>query len=324
MSAGLRRRDAVIALAIFATLAAAAPIAQALGAGHWVSLITRIMIFAIATLSLDLLLGVGGLVSFGHAAFVGIGAYVAGVLVQEGVGDVLIALPATLAASALFAAFAGAVSLRTRGVAFIMITLAFGQMAYFLAQSLYLYGGDDGLTLPGRSTAAGLPLLENRLVFYYVTLGALALAYLIVRALVASRFGRALIGARDNEVRMASLGYDVFRIRLRAFIVSGMIAGVAGLLLANHAEFVSPAYMSWRRSGDFIFMAIAGGLGSLWGAIAGAALFMLVEEALSHLTEHWQAIFGLIVILFVLASRGGLAGLADRVFGPGGGGGAHG
>ncbi len=310
-----RRRDAVIALILFAALALAPALAQALGAGYWISLLNRIMIFAIATLALQLALGFGGMVSFGHAAFVGIGAYMTGIAVQEGYGDVLIALPVTLLASAAFGAFAGMVSLKTRGVAFIMITLAFGQMAYFFAQSLYLYGGDDGLTLSGRLTVAGLPLLEDRVTFYYVTFAVLALAYLFMRRLVASRFGRALTGARDNATRMASLGYDVTAIRLIAFVISGMLASVAGMLLANQTEFVSPAYLAWHRSGDLIFMAIAGGVGSLWGAIAGAAAFLLAEEGLSHLTEHWKAIFGLAIILFTLLTQGGLAGLMERVLG---------
>jgi branched-chain amino acid transport system permease protein len=311
---------------IFAVFAAAPLVAQALGAGYWVSLLTRIMILAIATLSLDLVLGIGGMVSFGHAAFVGIGAYMAGILIQEGFGDVLIALPVTMVCCAFYGAFSGAISLRTRGVAFIMITLAFGQMAYFFAQALYRYGGDDGLTLTARLTVAGLPLFENRMAFYYIVLGLLILSYLFISAIAGSRFGRALIAARDNEVRAASLGYDVFRIRLTALILSGIIAGIAGLLLANHTEFVSPAYTAWQRSGEFIFMAIIGGLGSLWGAIVGTAAFLLIEEGLSGLTEHWKAIFGPLVILFVLFTRGGLSGLADRVFGPrrDGAGGGHG
>jgi len=299
-------------LILFALLALAPPLAYALGAGHWVSLLTRVMILAIAALSLDFILGIGGMVSFGHAAFVGIGAYMAGILGHEGFGDVLIALPVVLVCCAVYGAFTGAISLRTQGVAFIMITLAFGQMAYFFAQSLYRYGGDDGLTLASRSTVAGLKLFDNKLVFFYIVLGVLILAYLIVRALAASRFGRALLACRDNATRMASLGYDVFRIRLTAFVISGMVAGVAGILMANHTEFVSPAYTAWQRSGEFIFMVIIGGLGSLWGAVAGAAAFLLIEEGLSGLTEHWKGIFGPLIILFVLFTRGGLSGLIDR------------
>lgn len=314
------RRDRLIPLVLFAALALIPPLAHALGAGHWVSLLTRVMILAIVALSLDLILGIGGLVSFGHAAFVGIGAYVAAILLQEGAGDVLIALPLVLAATAAYGAFAGAISLRTKGVAFIMITLAFGQMTFFLAQALYAYGGDDGMTLTARSTVAGLKLFENKLAFFYIVLGVLILAYGLIRTVALSRFGRALAGCRDNPERMASLGYDVTRIRLMAFVLSGMVAGVAGLLLANHTEFVSPAYTAWQRSGEFIFMVIIGGLGSLWGAMAGAAAFLLIEEGLSGMTEHWKALFGPLIILFVLFTRGGVAGLVARVWPKSGGG----
>lgn len=317
-AAPTRRIDRLIPLVLFVVLALAPLVAQGLGLGHWVSLLTRVMILAIAALSLDLILGIGGLVSFGHAAFVGIGAYMAGILIHEGFGDVLIALPVVLVCCAFYGAFTGAISLRTQGVAFIMITLAFGQMAYFFAQALYRYGGDDGLTLTARSTVAGFRLFDNKLAFFYIVLGVLIAAYFLMRMLAASRFGRALLACRDNPTRMASLGYDVFRIRLGAFIISGMVAGVAGILIANHTEFVSPAYIAWQRSGEFIFMVIIGGLGSLWGAILGAAAFLLIEEGLSGLTEHWKAIFGPLIILFVLFTRGGLSGLAARIF-PGGG-----
>lgn len=309
-----------VPLAIFAVLAIVPLLALQTGSGHWISLVTRVMILAIAALSLDLILGIGGLVSFGHAAFVGIGAYLTGILGFEGLGDVLVAVPVVLVASGLFAAATGAISLRTHGVAFIMITLAFGQMAFFLSQTLYRYGGDDGLTLTARTTVAGFRLFEHKLAFFYCVLCVLIGCYLLVRALAASRFGRVLQGARDNPVRIASLGFDVTGVRLTAYVISGMMAGLAGLLLANHTEFVSPAYMAWQRSGEFIFMVIIGGLGSLWGAVLGAAAFLLIEEGLSGLTEHWKAIFGPLIVLFVLFTRGGLSGLFDRISGrPGGG-----
>jgi branched-chain amino acid transport system permease protein len=287
--------------------------------GYWLSLATRAAIIALAALSLDLVLGLGGLVSFGHAAFLGIGAYAAGIMLVEGGGDVLIALPVALAAGAAFALFSGAVSLRTKGVAFIMITLAFGQMAYFLAQALYPYGGDDGLTLPSRAAVAGLPLLEGRVNFYFACLGALLASWLGLRMLASSRFGRALQATRDNPDRAASLGFDVTRIRLVAYVISGMVCALAGFLLAQHNQFVSPAFLSWQRSGELIFMVILGGAGTLAGAIPGAILgaiaFILTEEFLSGLTEHWKAIFGPLIILFVLFTRGGITGLMDRLGG---------
>jgi branched-chain amino acid transport system permease protein len=280
--------------------------------GHWISLFTQMMILALAALSLDLILGVGGLLSFGHAAFIGLGAYVTGILIQEGRGDLMISLPLTLLVSGCFAYVTGTIALRTRGVVFIMITLAFGQMAFFAAQALYAYGGDDGLTLDGRSTVFGLKLLNNKTTFYYLTWFFLSGAMLLLYRLSRSRFGRVLLGARDNPVRMESLGYDVFRVRLMAYVISGMIAGLAGFLLANHTEFVSPAYAAWQRSGDLIFMVIIGGVGSLWGAVGGALTYLLLEEGLSGLTEHWKVIFGPLIILFVLLTHGGIAGVMAR------------
>ena len=281
------------------------------GQGHWVPLLTQIMIFALAALSLDLVLGIGGLVSFGHAAFIGLGAYTTGILLKEGYGDTFLSLPLSMLVCALFAYLTGLVALKTRDVVFIMITLAFSQMVFFATQSLYRYGGDDGLTLPMRAPFLGQSLFGNKILFYYFTMACLLLCLAGLIRLVQSRFGRVLLGARDNEIRMAALGYDVFRVRLAAYTLSGMIAGLAGFLIANQTEFVSPAYASWQRSGDLIFMVILGGVGSLWGAVAGAFTFLLLEESLSGLTEHWKVIFGPMIILFVLFSRGGLARLHD-------------
>jgi branched-chain amino acid transport system permease protein len=279
----------------------------------WLALLTRALIFAIAALSLDLILGVGGLVSFGHAAFLGIGAYVTGIMITEGRSEALVILPVILAVCALFGAITGAVCLRTRGVAFIMITLAFGQMVYFLAQALSAYGGDDGLTLYEKSTLLGFNPFANRTSFYYSVLTALAGAYLLVRGLVASRFGRVLRAARENPVRVSVTGFDVNRVRLTAYVISGMLAGLSGFFLANHTEFVSPAFMSWQRSGELIFMAVLGGVGSLHGAIIGAIAYLIAEDALSHLTEHWRVIFGPMIILFVLFTRGGIVGMLRKL-----------
>ena len=301
-------------------LLALAPLAVSLGMpAGWLALLTRAMIFAIAALSLDLILGVGGLVSFGHAAFLGIGAYVTGIMITEGQAEALLILPVVLGICALFAAITGAICLRTRGVTFIMITLAFGQMVYFLAQALSAYGGDDGLTLYEKSTVAGLDLFSTRTGFFYCVLAALAGCYMLVRILVASRFGRILRAARENPVRVSVTGFDVTRIRLIAYVISGMVAGIAGFFLANHTDFVSPAFMSWQRSGELIFMTVLGGVGSLHGAIIGAIAYLIAEDALSHLTEHWRVIFGPMIILFVLFTRGGIVGMLRRL---GGGSGA--
>jgi branched-chain amino acid transport system permease protein len=310
-----RARFAAQALpvAIFLVLAVIPLLALVAGGGYLVSLGARVMIFAIAAVALDLLLGFGGLISFGHAAFIGLGAYAVGILAAHGITDALIALPTALAVSALYAFLTGIVCLRTTGVYFIMITLAFGQMAFFTATSLAPYGGDDGLTITERSTVLGFALLKNERVFYYVVFGCLVGSYLFCRALVASRFGRVLRGAKENPVRMAAIGFNVFRFRLGAYVMAGALAGLSGFLLANATEFVSPAYMSWQRSGELIVMVLLGGLGSLDGAIIGTAAYLVTEEWLAGFTENWKVIFGPVLVLIVLFARGGLIGVGTKL-----------
>jgi branched-chain amino acid transport system permease protein len=306
----------VIAPALIFVALAAVPLVASVGAQTYVlDLVSRIMIFAIAAVALDVLIGYGGLISFGHAAFVGLGAYAVGILSAHGFGDALIALPVALAASALFALATGAVCLRTHGVYFIMITLAFSQMMFFTAASLAPYGGDDGLTVRARSTIAGFALMRDALSFYYIVFACLLATYLLCRALLGSRFGRVFCGGRENPIRMASIGYDVFRYQLVAYVIAGAIGGLSGFLLANAVEFVSPAYMSWQRSGELVIMVLLGGMGTLYGAVMGAAAFVLAEEWLSGLTEHWKMIFGPLLVLVVLFARGGLVGLAARLVG---------
>lgn len=295
---------AFVALALAPLLAAWLP-----GERYILGLLARVMIFAIAAVSLDLILGYGGLVSFGHAAFIGLGAYAVGILAAHGITDIVLVLPVTLAVCALFALGTGAVAVRTRGVYFIMITLAFGQMAYYTATSLAQYGGDDGLRLDHRSTFLGEPIAAGPFAFYYVVFGALVLFYLLTRMIVSSRFGRVLRAARQNPVRAETLGFNVGAVRLTAYVIAGMIAGVAGFLLANHILFVSPAYMSWQRSGELIVMVVLGGMGTLHGAVIGSLAFLLIEEFLSTVTEHWKVIFGPLLVLVVLFARGGLLGL---------------
>lgn len=304
--------DVVAPVLIFIALAAV-PLVAIYGAQTYVlDLFSRIMIFAIAAVALDFLIGYGGLISFGHAAFVGLGAYAVGILSVHGFTDALIALPVALAASALFALATGAVCLRTQGVYFIMITLAFSQMVFFTASSLAPYGGDDGLTVRARDTIAGFALMRDPRSFYYIVFACLLVTYLLCRALIASRFGRVFCGARENPIRMASIGYNIFRYQLVAYVIAGAFGGLSGFLLANAAEFVSPAYMSWQRSGELVIMVLLGGTGTLYGAVMGAAVFVLAEEWLSGLTEHWKMIFGPLLVLIVLFARGGLIGLAGR------------
>lgn len=308
-----RGRAGMLPAALFAAFAAVPLAAPYLGEAYVLNLGTRIVIFAIAALGLDLLVGTGGLVSFGHAAFVGLGAYAVGILAAHGINEALIALPAALAAAALFALVTGAVALRTRGVYFIMITLAFAQMAFFTAASLAPYGGDDGLTLATRPTLGGVPVFAGDRSLYVVSLMGLGAAWLMCRALAASRFGRVYRGARDNPARISAFGFAVFRYQLVAYVIAGMLGGLAGFLLANVTDFVSPAYMAWQRSGDLLVMVILGGAGTLHGAILGAAAVLLTEEWLSGVTEHWKAVFGVLLVLAAVFARGGLTGVAERL-----------
>ena len=308
-------RLGVLPAMIFLVLALV-PAPAAFGPESYVlGLFTRVMVFAIAAMALDFICGYGGLVSFGHAAFVGIGAYAVGILGSHGITDILVSLPAALLVSAIFAYLTGTVCLRTKSVYFIMITLAFGQMAYFIAGSLAPYGGDDGLTVRVRSTLLGFPFLQNDRTLYYFVLLSLFAAYLMFRAIVYSRFGRVFRGARENPTRMATLGFDVFRFQRVGYVIAGAVGGLSGFLLANATEFVSPAYMSWQRSGELIIIVLFGGIGSLHGAIIGAAAYLLVEEILGGITEQWKLIFGPLLVLVVLFARDGLLGLADTIRG---------
>jgi branched-chain amino acid transport system permease protein len=314
-SEGLRKIPTaeIAPLAIFLGLALV-PLAALFGAQAYVlDVFMRVMIFAIAALGLDLIVGYGALVSFGHAAFVGLGAYAVGILAAHGVNEALISLPIALLAATLFAAGTGAVCLRTQGVYFIMITLAFGQMAFFTASSLAPYGGDDGLTVQVRNTIAGFALLKSDRAFYYIVLSCLLGCYALCRAIVVSRFGRVFRGARENPTRLATIGFDVYRYQLVAYAISGTLGGLAGFLLANATEFVSPAYMSWQRSGELIIMVLLGGIGRLHGAIIGAIVFILIEEWLSGLTEHWKMIFGPFLVAVVVFARGGLIGVWNEI-----------
>ena len=302
-------RAYVLPLIVFAIFALV-PLSVLWGSQSFIlALVTRIMILALAAMSLDLLIGYGAMISFGHAAYVGLGAYSVAILASHGITDGFIQLAVALGVSLIFALFTGAISLRTKGVYFIMITLAFGQMLFFLGTSLAAYGGDDGLTLASRSMFFGSKFLKNDVTMYYVAFGMLLGAYLLLRAIVASRFGRVLRGIRENPVRMEAIGFAPYRYQLTAYVIAGMIAGVSGFLLANQTEFVSPAYTAWQRSGDLIFVLVLGGLGSLHGAIIGAAVFSLLADILSHYTENWALIFGPILILVVLYARGGITGL---------------
>jgi branched-chain amino acid transport system permease protein len=285
---------------------------QAAGQAFYLALATRILIFGLAATSLNLVLGFGGLVSFGHAAFVGAGAYTVAILMQDGIASAWIAWPAAVAASALLAAAIGAISLRTRGVYFIMITLAFAQMLYYVMTSLKAYGGEDGLSLMSKSFVAEAVDLGDERTFYLLTLAVCALAFLFVQRLLNARFGHVLQGLRENEARMAAIGFPVFRYRLVAFVLAGALAGVAGVLLVNQSGFVSPSLLDWHQSGLLLMMVILGGVGHLYGGLAGAAIFLLLEELLSGYTTHWKFVLGLVLLAVVLLAPNGVMSFRRR------------
>ena len=312
MSASINARNAVTALTIAGLLLL--PLYSAISGNIFIlTLCTRIVIFALAAASLNLIMGYGGMMSFGHAAYLGIGGYAVGILAHEGIGSGLIQWPVALAASALFALVIGALSLRTRGVYFIMITLAFAQMAYYVASGLSRYGGDDGLTIYKRSDFDGLVNLSNRVQFYYLCLFCLFGGIYLIWRIVNSRFGMVIQGLRSNEQRMQAIGFHANRYRLVCFVISGTICGLAGALLANNTDFVSPAMMYWTRSGDLMVMVVLGGMGSLFGPVIGAIVFLVLEEFLSQITEYWALIMGPLLLLIVLFGRGGIMGLLGRL-----------
>jgi branched-chain amino acid transport system permease protein len=311
MTASLNARTAIIVLTI-AGLLVLPLYSQVTGNVFVLTLFTRIVIFALAAASLNLIMGYGGMMSFGHAAYLGIGGYAVGILAHEGIGSGFIQWPVALVASALFALVIGALSLRTRGVYFIMITLAFAQMAYYVASGLSRYGGDDGLTVYKRSDFGGLINLSSRIQFYYLCLGCMLGGIYLIWRIVNSRFGMVVQGVRSNEQRMQAIGFPANRYRLVCFVISGTICGLAGALLANNTDFVSPAAMYWTRSGDLMVMVVLGGMGSLFGPMIGAIVFLVLEEFLSQITEYWALIMGPLLLLIVLFGRGGIMGLLGR------------
>jgi branched-chain amino acid transport system permease protein len=303
----------VVAALVVAGLLVLPLYAQLSGNLFVLTLFTRIVIFALAAVSLNLMMGYGGMMSFGHAAYLGIGGYAVGILAFEGIGSGFIQWPVALAASALFALVIGALSLRTRGVYFIMITLAFAQMAYYVASGLARYGGDDGLTINERSDFGGLINLSSKLPFYYLCLFCLFGGLYLVWRIVNSRFGLVVQGLRSNEARMQAIGFPATRYRLVCFVIAGTMCGLAGALLANNTDFVSPAMMYWTRSGDLMVMVILGGMGTLFGPVIGAIVYLLLEEFLSRLTDYWALIMGPLLLLIVLFGRGGIMGLLGRL-----------
>jgi len=290
-------------------LLALPPLVIALGQPFYLDLVRRIMILAIAAVSLNLILGYGGLVSFGHAAYLGIGAYAVGILGFYGVTNGWIQWAVAITASALVALAIGAVSIRTSGIYFIMITLAFTQMLYYLGISIAEFGGDDGMRLNAKSQFAGLVDLNDPVAFYYVVLLLMLLAVFLTYKIVKSRFGMVLRATKSNEARSRAIGFSPYPYRLAAFVIAGAMCGLAGALYANHTNYITPGLMSWQQSGDIMFMVILGGMASTAGPVLGAFALLLVEDLLSGWTQHWQVILGPLLILSVIFFRRGLAGV---------------
>jgi branched-chain amino acid transport system permease protein len=311
------RARALILAAGVVLLLAVPPLAMLFKQPYYIDLLRRVMIFAIAAVSLNLILGYGGLVSFGHAAYLGVGGYAVGILSFYGIHNGWLQWPVAIVASALVALVIGAISVRTRGIYFIMITLAFTQMLYYLGISVAVYGGDDGMRLKVKSQFSGLIDLDNPVAFYYLALMLLLAATTLVHRLVNSRFGLVLRAAKSNEARTRAIGFSPYPYQLVAFVISGALCGLAGALLANHIAYITPAFMEWTRSGEIMFMVILGGMGTAPGPALGALALLLVEDVLSGWTEHWQVILGPLLVLSVLFFRRGLAGLLPAADGDG-------
>ena len=335
LSASPRKtRDWIAPAILVALLALVPPLSLALGDPFLVKVATRVVVFAIVAVALDLVVGFGGLVSLCHAGLFGVGGYVVAILAFHdfnaepifgalgGTSDLAISLPLGAVLAALVATVVGAISLRTSGPYFIMITLAFNQMFYYAAVALQKYGGEDGLQILSSVTLAGLDV-SNRYRFFYVALAGLALTLLVITRMAASRFGIILRAAAANETRVVAVGVAPWAYRLVAFTVSGFFAGMAGALLAASQQFISPVDMAWDRSGDFVVMAVLGGIATVWGPVIGAAAFIVLELALSSWTQHWHLAFGFVILMVVIFLRGGLADLA-RFARPRRTGGAHG
>jgi branched-chain amino acid transport system permease protein len=290
-------------------LIALPPFVLAIGQPFYLDLARRILILAIAAISLNLILGYGGLVSFGHAAYLGVGGYAVAIFAFYGVNNGWLQWGTAIGASALVALAIGAVSLRTSGIYFIMITLAFTQMLYYVGISLEEYGGDDGMRIKAKSQFPGLIDLSDPVTFYYLALALMLLAVFITYKIVNSRFGMALRAAKSNEARSRAIGFSPYPYRLAAFVIAGAMCGLAGALYANHTSYITPGLMSWQQSGDIMFMVILGGMASTAGPVLGTFALLLVEELLKGWTQHWQVILGPLLILSVIFFRRGLAGI---------------
>jgi branched-chain amino acid transport system permease protein len=303
-------------------LVALPPVMSAIGQTFYIDLVRRIMILAIAAVSLNLILGYGGMVSFGHAAYLGVGAYAVGILGFYGFTSGWLQWAVAIGGSAALAATIGVISIRTSGVYFIMITLAFTQMLYYLGISLEEFGGDDGMRLKAKSQFSGLIDLGNPVAFYYLVLALMLLAVFVTYKIVNSRFGMVLRAAKSNEARTRAIGFSPYPYRLAAFTIAGAMCGLSGALYANHTNYIVPGLMSWQHSGELMFMVILGGMASTAGPVLGAFAFIFTEEVLKVLlnavaplfgkrdwAEYWALLMGPLLVLSVIFFRRGLAGI---------------
>ena len=307
----MMHRSQIVGGVIFGLLLTMPVLLPLIGEGYLTGLIIKAMLLAIAAISLDLLIGHGGMVSLGHSAFVGVGAYATAISLENGIENILLLLTITLIVTGLVALVTGILALRTSGIYFLMITLAFGQMIYFTLTSLAAYGGDDGLTLWSLATLFGSNIVQSGEGLYFVVLGTLFITWWGVHRISRSRFGRVLRAARDNPERAEVLGYSITHYRLAAYLIAAMIAGISGLLLVQHAEFVSPSLAAWQRSGDLIVVVVLGGLGTRNGAILGAFFIVIVEEVLGSFIHEWRLIYGPLLVLMVIYAKGGISDLLE-------------
>lgn len=307
------RLERFLALFFWLAMAALPPLLLAIGEPFFITFVTRLMIFALAASSLNLVLGYGGMVSFGHAAFFGIGGYTVGILANQfGLTSAWIVWPAAMVVAALLGVAIGAISLRTSGVYFIMITLAFAQMLYYIFTSLRIFGGQDGMTVE-RSTIAPFIDLDNNVTLYYVVLLLLGVSLFLLYRVIYARFGHVLQTVKENEARMTAIGYSAYRYKLAGFTIGAAFAGLAGVLNTNLNTFISPNSLAWFLSGSIMMMVILGGVGRFWGGTIGAFLFLTLELVLEGVTPYWQLAMGVALLVIVMLAPHGIAGLFARL-----------
>lgn len=308
MKKSLTRPSQFLPLLLLLALLLVPLVATAIGAQFYIGFLARILVYALAASALNLVLGYAGLIGFGHALFVGLGAYCVSLSSLFGIESAWPQLLLVLLSCAGIGALTGTISLRTRGIGFIMITLAFSQMGYFVFVSLKQFGGDDGMSIIATSRlAAGIDLGSATPLFYAAWL-ALALTLLWMHKLRSAPFGMALRGSRQNLARVNALGFPARRFQLIAYVISAALCGLSGFLLANLNAYASPGLMSWQVSGELIVMVVLGGMGSVFGPLLGALAFIGLEEIMKSFTDHWMLIFGPFIVIIALTGRDGLMG----------------